>query len=148
MLQALHFRVSEAAVNGVTCVKGQELILAASADTSVHMYNYKGGLVGTFGVHEWLLDDVSTHQDPDAQNNMPVLDAVEALCSVAAVREAIPGAFQVVWDVKHRDRKHWNFRPACNDSGLRRAFSQIPMIHPLANPCIRFSGREHFASSW
>lgn len=79
-------------MNGVTCVKGQELILAASADTSVHMFNYKGGLVGTFGLHEWILDDVSTHQDPDAENTMPVLDAVEALCSVAAAREALPGA--------------------------------------------------------
>lgn len=93
-LQVLHFRVSEAAVNGITCVKDQELILAASADTSVHMFNYKGGLVGTFGVHEWVLDDVSTHQDPNAENTMPVLDAVEALCSVAAVREASPGMSQ------------------------------------------------------
>lgn len=92
VMQVLHFRVSEAAVNGVTCVKGQELILAASADTSVHMYNYKGGLVGTFGIHEWILDDVATHQDPDAHNTLPVLDPVEALCSVAAVRDAVPGA--------------------------------------------------------
>lgn len=91
LAQVLHFRVSEVAVNGVTCVKGHELILAASVDTSVHMFNYKGGLVGTFGLHEWVLDDISTHQDPEAQKGIPVLDAVEALCSVAAVREAAPG---------------------------------------------------------
>ena len=38
-MQMLHFRVNESAVNGITCVAGQELLLVASADTCVHMYN-------------------------------------------------------------------------------------------------------------
>lgn len=92
-MQVLHFRVNESAVNGITCVAGQELLLVASADTCVHMYNYNGGLVGTFGVHVWVLDDVATHQDPEAENTSPVLDVIESLCNVAAARKEVAGAF-------------------------------------------------------
>lgn len=87
----LHFRVNESAVNGITCVVERELLLVASADHSVHMFNYEGGLVGTFGVHVWELDDVTTHQDPEAQNTLPVLDVVDSLCSVAAARKEVAG---------------------------------------------------------
>lgn len=78
-------------MNGVTCVVGQQLLLVASADTCVHMFNYQGGLVGTFGVHVWVLDDLSTHQDPEAQNTPPVLNVIESLCNVAAARKEVAG---------------------------------------------------------
>ena len=90
-IQVLHFRGNESAVNGITCVSGQELLLVSSADTCVHMFNYDGGLVGTFGVHLWVLDDVSTHQDPEAQNTLPVLNVIESLCKVAAARKEVAG---------------------------------------------------------
>jgi hypothetical protein len=55
------------------------------------MFNYQGGLVGTFGVHDWVLEDISTHQDPNAQHVQPVLNVIETLCNVAAVRKEVAG---------------------------------------------------------
>ena len=52
-----------AAVSGL---QGQDLLLIASQDCTVSLWNLQGGLVGVMGKHTWTLSDPSTWQDPKA----------------------------------------------------------------------------------
>ena len=56
--------ISSVRCAGVSGVQGQDLLLVASQDCTVSLWNLQGSLVGVMGKHTWTLSDPSTWQDP------------------------------------------------------------------------------------
>ena len=67
-LQLKCWRAHQAGISSVRCAKtevdqGRDLLLIASLDCTVSLWNLSGGLVGVFGKHAWTLSNFATWQD-------------------------------------------------------------------------------------